>query len=70
MTQELEAQRIAWEKLENNLKITIDLPWEEFDSPDSGKIPKELDKVHVLHRDIYKYPIIVSKNNDIENGRM
>lgn len=70
MTQELEAQRIAWEKLENNLKITIDLHWEEFDSPDSGKIPKELDKVHVLHRDIYKYPIIVSKNNDIENGRM
>lgn len=70
MTQELEQQRIAWEKLEKNLKITIDLPWEEFDSPDSGKIPKELDKVHVLHRDIYKYPIIVSKNTDIDNGRM
>ncbi|MFK4916329.1 hypothetical protein ACI1T6_05815 [Lactococcus petauri] len=70
MTQELEAQRIAWEKLEKNLKRVIELPWEEFDSPDSGKIPKELDKVHVLHRDVYKYPIIVSKNSDIENGRM
>lgn len=70
MTQELEQQRIAWEKLEKNLKITIDLPWEDFDSPDSGKIPKELDKVHVLHRDVYKYPIIISKNTDIDNGRM
>lgn len=70
MTQELEAQRIAWEKLEKNLKRVIELPWEEFDSPDSGKIPKELDKVHILHRDVYKYPIIVSKNLDIENGRM
>lgn len=70
MTQELEQQRIAWEKLEKNLKRVIELPWEEFDSPDSGKIPKELDKVHVLHRDVYKYPIIVSKNTDIDNGRM
>ncbi|KXT61904.1 hypothetical protein [Lactococcus sp. DD01] len=70
MTQELEQQRIAWEKLEKNLKITIDLPWEDFDSPDSGKIPKELDKVHVLHRDVYKYPIIISKNTDVDNGRM
>ena len=67
---ELEKQREAWERLENNLKKVLSIPWEEYDSPDSGKIPKELDKVHVLHRDIYKYPIIISKNPDIENGRM
>lgn len=67
---ELEKQREAWERLENNLKKVLSIPWEEFDSPDSGKIPRELDKVHVLHRDIYKYPIIVSKNPDIQNGRM
>lgn len=67
---ELEKQREAWERLENNLKKVLSIPWEEFDSPDSGKIPRELDKVHVLHRDIYKYPIIVSKNPDVQNGRM
>lgn len=67
---ELGKQREAWERLENNLKKVLSIPWEEYDSPDSGKIPKELDKVHVLYRDIYKYPIIISKNPDIENGRM
>lgn len=67
---ELEKQREAWERLENNLKEVLFIPWEEYDSPDSGKIPRELDKVHVLHRDIYKYPIIVSKNPDVQNGRM
>ncbi|MFK4817241.1 hypothetical protein ACI1T3_02150 [Lactococcus petauri] len=62
--------REAWERLEHNLKKVLELPWEEFDNPDSGKIPRALDKVHVLHRDIYKYPILVSKNSGIENSRI
>ncbi|WP_205570815.1 hypothetical protein [Lactococcus allomyrinae] len=68
--QYLEQQRNAWERLEKNLKRALSLPWEEFDSPDSGKIPKELDKVHVLHHDVYEYPILASKNIEIENARM
>lgn len=58
MTQELKVQRKAWERLERNLKRTVDLPWEEFDHIDSARIPKALDLIRILHRDIYEHPYL------------
>lgn len=58
MTQELKAQRQAWERLERNLKRTVDLPWEQFDHIDSARIPKALDLIRILHRDIYEHPYL------------
>ena len=46
---ELEEQRQAWERLENNHKRVLALPWEEFDHIDSAKIPRALDFIHVLN---------------------
>lgn len=58
MTQELKVQRQAWERLERNLKRTVDLPWEQFDHIDSARIPKALDLIRILHRDIYEHPYL------------
>lgn len=58
---ELEEQRQAWERLENNHKRVLALPWEEFDHIDSAKIPRALDFIHVLHRDEFEYPYLSVK---------
>lgn len=58
---ELEQQRKAWERLENNHKRVLALPWEEFDHIDSAKIPRALDYIHVLHRDEFDYPYLPVK---------
>lgn len=58
---DLEEQRKAWERLENNHKRVLAIPWEEFDNPDSAKIPKALDFIHILHRDEFDYPYLSVK---------
>lgn len=58
---ELEKQREAWERLENNLKEVLSISWEEFDHIDSARIPKALDFIHVLHRDEFEYPYLSVK---------
>ena len=66
---DLEKQRKAWERLENNLKKVIDLPWEKFGNIDGAKIPQSLDLVNILHRDIYEYPYLSVKSTG-ENKRI
>ncbi|MFM2784962.1 hypothetical protein NGL45_10070 [Lactococcus lactis] len=66
---DLEKQRKAWERLENNLKKVINLPWEKFGNIDGAKIPQSLDLVHILHRDIYEYPYLSVKSTG-ENKRI
>ncbi|WP_270219077.1 hypothetical protein [Lactococcus lactis] len=59
---ELEKQREAWERLENNLKKVLSIPWEEFDNIDSAKIPQKLDLVNVLHRDEFEWQYLPLKS--------
>ena len=66
---DLEKQRKAWERLEINLKQTINLSWDKFQNIDSAKIPQSLDLVHILHRDIYEYPYLPVKSTG-ENKRV
>ena len=49
------------QRLEKNLKRVLDLPWEEFDHIESAKIPKDLDFIHILHRDTFDYPYLQLK---------
>lgn len=58
----LEKQRKAWERLENNLKKVLSIPWEEFDNIDSAKIPQKLDLVNVLHRDDFEWQYLPVKS--------
>ncbi|WP_285023491.1 hypothetical protein [Lactococcus garvieae] len=58
---ELLAYREERKRLEKNLKRTVNLAWEKFDHIDSARIPKALDLIRILHRDIYEEPYIPVK---------
>ena len=60
----LEEQRQAWERLENNHKRVLAIPWEEFDNTKNARIPKALDLVHILHSDIFEYPYLSVKTSE------